>query len=1061
MLSPDDILTLVLQYTKTEGKTTGQDERDALFAKLFAFHSLALSGVLFLGSSEGGDGSLQTFQRAIEILLATANKKTWLSETCAWSLIEIVNSLRKEGGKQSSASAGFNNEEAVRWLQERIFSRKGSKEGAAAGAASALTCDKLALLLSMQYGEQGRLSQSEQQRWKELVAPPLKHPNVLHASNVKLLARVLKNAALVGSEGEEGDQIGAEDNAEASMSQKGKNKASDKDGGGGAWKPELPLAWRLIIDAYFSDAAPASKLKENAPFSELFRVAVEETLFGPSASLERKLWGFQIFQLALTKLASMKSGSISVEKKRQEVEALFGPNFMRSWINHLSKKDRFLHAAAVRTVQTAQAAAKLDPSLGFLLISQIVGKNGHQSFDKITNSKTVEGLLAHLDLQGVKDYLRHLADVACADANTSGQRSEEQQANPAASLDGRRKWALDQMLLLVRQTAIKKDDAIVLSILAFLAAQGFAQQSKAFDGSADASTKMLLSSVPKPPFSKDVQEACRSRFLSCLGELIDQTTTLTPASSGAAPQKVQGAMSTGKKWVCRAVEIYLEIKNDRKHFKWLASQEEEEKLSSALAETQKAVSKLRKTTSKSGKDSASVEQAKALESLLCAGLLFCAKEQEKTEEILSSVLNAYEALYNDGARDEDSPSGTDVLIDAIISCLEQPSAFIRSAALQTFAIFSSTMDASAIDHIIDQLGVGDEQEADAEMAEEEDGEAGGVHADAMELGSEDEMTSETSDSDAEDEANAGEVDPILRQKVQDALKEANLAEDDDDEEADGADGDDSSESSVEMSDFDDDEMMALDEKLGEIFKIQVSTKKAAESESLRKSTFAVKVADQRLTRTADAKADALAFQNRLLDLLDVFARKQSGDALLLKLFKPLLQIVKESEKDEQQIKNKASGLLQNRISKAKEVMKIASSEEALDALRYIHMEVRDATDKQLSSLCSNANLYLTKSLLAAASPSVMPQVSEVYNATLADFIERKQSSVKPAFLLDTFQRFPAIGWSLRDQILTACKPGNSARAFRQVQAFQFLQSVLTQQVHSVSLPPYTVLTCID
>ena len=65
-----------------------------------------------------------------------------------------------------------------------------------------------------------------------------------------------------------------------------------------------------------------------------------ETLFSSTASLKRKYWGFQVFQKAL---------------KRADEEAvpmLFTKNFMRTWINHLSKKDRYLHKTSLQTVRS-------------------------------------------------------------------------------------------------------------------------------------------------------------------------------------------------------------------------------------------------------------------------------------------------------------------------------------------------------------------------------------------------------------------------------------------------------------------------------------------------------------------------------------------------------------------------------------------------------------------------------------------------------------------------------------------------------------------------------------
>jgi DNA polymerase phi len=65
-----------------------------------------------------------------------------------------------------------------------------------------------------------------------------------------------------------------------------------------------------------------------------------ESLFTSTSSSERKYWGFQIFRMALARVAA------------SDMPMLFTKNFMRSWINHLSSHDRYLHKAAKQVVRT-------------------------------------------------------------------------------------------------------------------------------------------------------------------------------------------------------------------------------------------------------------------------------------------------------------------------------------------------------------------------------------------------------------------------------------------------------------------------------------------------------------------------------------------------------------------------------------------------------------------------------------------------------------------------------------------------------------------------------------
>lgn len=59
-----------------------------------------------------------------------------------------------------------------------------------------------------------------------------------------------------------------------------------------------------------------------------------------------------------------------------------------------------------------QDITKSNPLVGFTLISQLVGRNGSQNFDKLTKTKTVEGIMANLDAAGVSSFVAYLRNIA-------------------------------------------------------------------------------------------------------------------------------------------------------------------------------------------------------------------------------------------------------------------------------------------------------------------------------------------------------------------------------------------------------------------------------------------------------------------------------------------------------------------------------------------------------------------------------------------------------------------------------------------------------------------------
>jgi DNA polymerase phi len=55
-----------------------------------------------------------------------------------------------------------------------------------------------------------------------------------------------------------------------------------------------------------------------------------------------------------------------------------------------------------------QTFVQNNPQLAFSLILQLAGTHGHQQFDRLTKTKTVESILTAMDEPGIKNYIKHL-----------------------------------------------------------------------------------------------------------------------------------------------------------------------------------------------------------------------------------------------------------------------------------------------------------------------------------------------------------------------------------------------------------------------------------------------------------------------------------------------------------------------------------------------------------------------------------------------------------------------------------------------------------------------------
>lgn len=954
VLSVSDIIVLVLKYSTPDGKVSRSEERNLHFARLFGIQALVCSGTLYRDTTTPKD-----ITKIISILVELGEKKSPLRESTGWVMVQMLQAISSPSTTVSP--------------QVESATVKTLSEYASSGD---LSPEKLAILL--------KLSQASATSTK---VPALKSKDVLSSGNMPVLAKILRNAPSIESFNEEAEEAG---------SSTPKANGGKKNAQTGAFNPRVHFVWDVILDTYYGErGAPAYSY---APFAELYMECVDETMFAATASSERKSWGFQVFSKALPVVPSA------------DKPLLFTPNFMRTWINQLASKDRLLHKAATSAATVVQETVAQDPRTAFALTSQLLGKHGSHNFDRLTNTKTIEGILASMDSQGVAEYTLYIVETIA----TSGEESK-------------RRWGFDQLHALVRNTAIPTDDKLTEEIIEYLIASGFFSWKKA------PSSKPLLSQQPKPALNDAVRAVARSRFLSCLTELTERTTSIEGKS-----QRAQGINAKGELWISKAWDIFNALSRDTKTFSSTIEDYaiEATKAGSAL------LAKVRKASKAASSNTQKFDRLAAFETLLLASLLYLVDSSEDAADLIEPLEDCYASLFEEGEKtgkarvaaagdDEEEeegeePTGIELLQDYLIGLLERPSAFLRAIAEQVFGVFVSEMNEQSVDHLVDQLGLSEEPEDD-----DVDGKGDGKDEETGDAESDTSSDSGDVDEDDEDEDD-GDNEPVdveLRNEVLEALKSVGMAEEEDEDsdkdDGDAAAADDDADSDADsLPDFTDEQMMQVDDRLAEIFRSRVNTKK----------------------NEKEAKQDSVAFQNKILDLLAIFAKKQRESVLVLRLVRPLFVIATEgSETLDKQVSTKATTILRNTICKAKEVPQGGDVDSVADDLEAVHAYAsKGATSSELASLASTVNLYLTR---VAASHSETAALVARYKATINDFLTRKTSQLKPQFLLDALKKFPTIGWALRDDLLEICSPkstnATSIKSFRQQQALQMVSTVLT------------------
>ncbi|KAI6005472.1 DNA polymerase phi-domain-containing protein [Pisolithus albus] len=648
----------------------------------------------------------------------------------------------------------------------------------------------------------------------------------------------------------------------------------------------------------------------------------------------------------------------------------------------------------MRSAKHIQSFVQENPTLGFPLILQLTGINGSQEFDKLTRTKTVESILAVMDSEGIKNYIVSLLN------QVNSKDSDED----AASLNSRRAWIADQFAALIRNGSVPKNDEWIQVILDWYVVNGLYSIRK----KSGSSSIHALRELPSPPFTEEFQAHCRTRLLSCLADLTSQTTIV---KKGDKTYKETAVASDGEFWISKVLSTLARLDKDTKHVNPLIPVDEE---------TQELLNRVEKIHEKLGKvPTEKKEVARGFELVLSSLVLQCRCGEEDSVESLESCVSAASQMFagkksskkkgqQSALPADDGPEPIDILVDLLIGYLENASAYTRSVANEAFSHVTGAVQESTIDLILTQL----ERRNPAELAEAQDEEMDASSEEdesSSEGGEEDESSSGGSDDDGSlsEESDDEEAQRIPEEFIE-FLKNSGMGDVESDEE------------SEEL--MDDDQMMAIDGRLAEIFR----------SRRRRNPRKVVHLG-------VDAQREATHFKNRVLDLIDTFVKREPQSSLNIRLILPLIDLVTKSGMDEKQLSDKAKGILKNRLAKSKDVPTKARRDEVETILREIHQRVRKSHSADNLSVLSQSSLYLCR---------VLAQLNEddcvvgIYKESLEDYISRKASQANLSFFKDFVHRFPALGSKLRDPVLAASS--KAVNSYRRCQAFQLLSVILSQ-----------------
>ncbi|TRX90066.1 hypothetical protein FHL15_008985 [Xylaria flabelliformis] len=694
------------------------------------------------------------------------------------------------------------------------------------------------------------------------------------------------------------------------------------------WTAQLHFVWDLILTTLLE--SDKDNIKEQAKL--FWTTVIDDGLFSKNASDGQKFRGFMIFQKYL-------HGFASVDKSL--VKQLFTRNLMKCLINQAAKEDRYLHRAALKTLQSVEKVVEAHPELLIPVLKELIGKFGYYDFDQRTASKTLENLLQWVTPANSKKIIKLLREPVLDLKGTPDDAEKLRQAYAEYVF----KMAIQSKASTTNSNDADNKSALEIGIKE-LASCAYSTQEEFV-----------------PPLSEKTRDLFRNRLSSAFSKVTKQhnnTEYLCDAVRSVKPTAV--AMSD-------------EIETERK---------------SAL----KAMAKLLKSSTKSDDSAGNLSAGLAL--LYATTLLQLYNGVPDALDILHDLESCSEKIKSKEA------GASELLVEILLALVSRQSPMMRQISEQVFEAFTSQISSEALQLLTEKLlaeensrgyhALFENNDEDAEMADATDSDpgsdGGGSDDDEIsEIGSDVEFVT-LNGADITSDADPGEeeqdTDDEEGNDDEDEPEDAHLAALDDALakvlNSHRLDQDQNAESSDDDSDMTDSEMMALDEKLVDVFKNRIkNTKKKNEKK--------------------DAKEFVVLFKHRVLDLLSIYVKQEASSALALDLLLPLLELVRTTTT--KPLANKAMNILTD-FSKASKKARSKDTPIDIEAqtklLTDIHQEASKDFSHAFGKAASTASLLVASNLWTAGQENI-DRINGAYAQTFSD-CQKGKTKIQGAFFSD-------------------------------------------------------------
>uniref|UniRef100_A0A5B6YU56 Putative DNA polymerase V n=1 Tax=Davidia involucrata TaxID=16924 RepID=A0A5B6YU56_DAVIN len=970
----DSLLKLIADSLEVSSSMKGQDVKDCLLGRLFAYGALARSGRLTEECIS--DKSSPYIKKFTSAVISLAAKKRYLQEPAVSVILDLVEKLPVEA------------------ILYQVLEAPGLQEWFE-GATEVGNPD--ALLLGLKMREKISV---DSKMFSNLLPYPYSPSRLFADDHLPSLANCLKESTFC--------------------------------------QPRVHSVWPVLINNLLPDVVlqdvdsslglnSIKKHKKNRKCSSseedieknlrcFCGVIVEGSLL--LSSHDRKHLAFDVLLLLLPRLPA---SCVSIVLSYKLVQCL---------MDVLSTKDSWLYKVAQYFLKELSDWVKYDDGRRVAVIVALQ-KHSNGKFDCITRTKTVKDLMAEFKTEsGCMLFIQNLMSMFLDEGHASDEPSDQSQTTDDNSEIGSiedkdsggtlgtsdflKSWVVDSLPSVLKHLQLDPEAKFRLQkeILKFLAVQGLFSSSLGTEV-----TSFELQEKFRWPKAATSSALCRM----CIEQL---QLLLANAQKGEGPHAVASGLETNDlgsyfirflSTLCNipSVSLFRALSNeDEKAFKKLQAMENQ------LSREERNCGL--------GTDANKLHALRYLLILLLLQVLLRPGEfSEAASELIICCKKAFAApdLLDSSEDDEPDGDGTpalmDVLVDTLLSLLPQSSAPMRSAIEQVFKYFCDDVTDDGLLRMLrvikKDLKPARHQDMDSEDHDDDDDQEDLLGIEEAEESDEAE-TGETGESDEQtDDSEAVGVEAVGKE-----IPEAS----DDSDDSDGG--------------MDDDAMFRMDSYLARIFKERKNQAggETAQSQLVLFKLRVLSLLEIYLHENAGKPQVLKVYSNLAQAFVNPHTTEGSEQLgqriwgiLQKKIFKS-----KEYPKGEAVQLSILESLLEKNLKLASKPLKKKKSSTNPSKKKQSASWKRH---KMITNLAQNSTFWILKIIDARNFPeSELQRVFDIFESVLVAYFDSKKSQMKSEFLKEIFKRRPWIGHHLFKFLLEKC--ASSKSEFRRVEALELV-----------------------